>query len=162
MNRKYVFSFAQCKYFIGVLGVICGLCVLTACEKDIYSEYPKYGTLFFSADSIDWKGELKSVHSFSPGQTVYVGITIERDGAFITRATQTWTLRGLGSEESHTETKIVVDPVGREPVWKFTAPLEEGEYSVTFKEKYSFSAQQPNGTIFGESATMNSKFRVRE
>ena len=51
---------------------------------------------------------------------------------------------------------------GHEPVWTFTAPMEEGEYSVTFKEKYSFSAQQRNGTIFGESATLSSKFRVRQ
>ena len=135
---------------------------LTACQKEIYSEYPAYGTLFFSADSIDWKGELRSVHTFSPGQTVYVGITIERDGAYITRATQQWTLRGLGKADERSETKIVVDPVGREPVWKFSAPMAEGEYSVTFKEKYSFSAQQPNGTIFGESATLSSKFRVVE
>jgi len=132
-----------------------------SCEKEIYSEYPAYGTLFFSADSIDWRGEIRPVHSFSPGQTVYAGITIERDGAYITRATQTWTLRGGGSDAIRTDVKTVVAPVGREPVWTFTAPMEEGEYSVTFKEKYSFSAQQPNGTIFGESATLNSKFRVR-
>ena len=135
---------------------------LAACQKDIFSEYPAYGTLFFSSDSIDWKGEIRSVHSFSPGQTIYAGITIERDGAYITRATQTWTLRGLDTGTERKETRTVVDPVGREPVWTFTAPMEEGEYSVTFKEKYSFSAQQPNGTIFGESATLNSKFRVRE
>jgi hypothetical protein len=136
---------------------------LTACRQaEIYSEYPAYGTLFFSADSIVWKGEIRPVHQFSPGQTVYVGITIERDGAYITRATQTWTLRGVGTEYEHKETRTVVGPVGREPVWQFQAPMEEGEYSVTFKEKYSFSAQQPNGTIFGESATLNSKFRVKE
>ena len=150
--RKYLFSF---------MTVVAMLMALTACEKEIYSEYPAYGTLFFSADSIDWKGEIRPVHSFSPGQTVYVDITIERDGAYITRATQTWTLRGLDTDEVRTETKKVVDPVGHEPVWTFTAPMEEGEYSVTFKEKYSFSAQQRNGTIFGESATLNSKFRVR-
>lgn len=151
--RKCLFSF---------MTVVTMLVGLTACEKEIYSEYPAYGTLFFSADSIEWKGELRSVHTFSPGQTVYVGITIECDGAYITRATQQWTLRGLGKADERSETKIVVDPVGREPVWKFSAPMEEGEYSVTFKEKYSFSAQQPNGTIFGESATLSSKFRVVE
>jgi len=138
---------------------LCGF--MASCEKPIYSEYPVYGTMFFSADSIAWEGELHSDHSFSPGQTVYVGITIENDGAYITRATQQWTMRGLDTDDVVTETKTVVDPVGREPVWVFTAPLEEGEYSVTFKEKYSFSAQQPNGTIFGESATLSSKFKVR-
>ncbi len=148
--RKCLFSF---------MTVVAMLVGLTACEKEIYSEYPAYGTLFFSADSIEWKGELRSVHTFSPGQTVYVGITIERDGAYITRATQQWT---LGKADERSETKIVVDPVGREPVWKFSAPMAEGEYSVTFKEKYSFSAQQPNGTIFGESATLSSRFRVVE
>ena len=142
--------------------IVTAFICLTACEKEIYSEYPVYGTLFFSADSIEWKGELRSVHTFSPGQTVYVGITIERDGAYITRAAQQWTLRGLGTKEDRSENKTVVDPVGREPEWKFTAPMEAGEYSVTFKEKYSFSAQQPNGTIFGESATLSSKFRVVE
>ena len=135
---------------------------MTSCEKAIYSESPVYGTLFFSADSIDFKGEINNTFTFKPGQTVYVGVTIERDGAYITRATQTWTLRGYGVDYSHAENKIVVDPVGREPVWKFTAPLEEGEYTVTFKEKYSFSAQQPNGTIFGESTTLNGRFKVTE
>lgn len=154
--RKHVLLLVQ------TVVLMLAIASLTACQKEIYSEYPAYGTLFFSADSIDWKGELHSTHSFAPGQTVYVGITIENDGAYITRATQTWTLRGLDTDEVRTETKKVVDPVGHEPVWTFTAPMEEGEYSVTFKEKYSFSAQQPNGTIFGESATLSSKFRVVE
>ena len=135
---------------------------MTSCEKEIYSEYPVYGTLFFSADSIDFKGEINNTFTFRPGQTVYVGVTIERDGAYITRANQTWTLRGYGVQNMLVENKTVIGPVGREPVWQFEAPLEEGEYSVTFKEKYSFSAQQPNGTIFGESATLNGRFKVKE
>ena len=153
----------KCSYLfvMAAVGLMALAASFTACEKEIYSEYPVYERLFFSADSIDWKGEIRPVHSFSPGQKVYVGIAIQSDGAYITRATQTWTLHGGGSEPLRSEVKTVVAPVGREPVWSFSAPLEEGEYSVTFKEKYSFSAQQPNGTIFGESAKLNSKFRVR-
>lgn len=145
-----------------VIVMLAGTVLTMGCQKDIYSEPPQYGTLFFSADSIVWQGVITPVHSFAPGDTVYVGVTIEYDGAYITRAEQQWALRGGGEDPLRTEKKTVVGPVGKEPVWKFTAPLEPGEYSVTFKEKYSYSAQRPNGTIFGESATLNSKFRVRE
>ena len=141
--------------------VLAAIVPTTGCQKEIYSEPPQYGTLFFSADSIVWQGVITPVHSFAPGDMVYVGVTIENDGAYITRAEQEWKLRGGDKEPIRSEKKTVVGPVGREPVWQFTAPLEPGEYSVTFKEKYSFSAQRPNGTIFGESATLNSKFRVR-
>ena len=161
MNKSLSFNSKACYSFAAAV-VAAGLTIAMAgCEKEIYSERPEYGTLFFSADSIEWRGEIHPVYSFSPGQTVYVGVPIEREGAYITRATQQWTLRGMGTNAIKTETVTVVGPVGHEPVWHFAAPMEEGEYSVTFKEKYSYSAGQPNGTIFGESATLNSKFRVR-
>lgn len=134
---------------------------LTSCEKEIFSEYPEYGELFFSPDSIDFNGSIRTQLSFSPGQTIYAGITIVKEGAYITRAEEDWTLTGLHGVVCSKQ-KTVVAPVGQEPVWIFTAPDEPGEYTVSFSEKYSFSAQQPNGTIFGKSARLSARFRVRE
>lgn len=137
------------------------LSTLTSCREEIYSESPVYDTLFFSADSIDFKGAINNRTIFSPGQTAYVGVTIASPGAYITRAEQTWVIRGFADNSEVLAHKTVIGPVGQEPTWKFTAPMEPGEYSVSFNEKYSFSAQQSNGTIFGQSSTLNGKFRVR-
>lgn len=133
---------------------------LTSCEQEIYSREPMYDTMFLSADSIDFDAICRTM-TFSPGQKVYVGILIADDGAYITRADQTWTLRGPGMEEQKVN-KSVIDPCGKEPTWSFIAPLMEGEYTVSFKEKYSFSAQKPDGTIFGQSDMLNTRFRVKE
>ena len=137
------------------------LCTLTACEeKELYSEEPTYGTMFFCKDSIDFEGEIVPAYSFAPGQRVYVGILIEKPGQYITRADQTWTLRAMGMDEVKVE-KSVIAPCGKEPTCEFIAPDSVGEYSVSFKEKYNFSASKPDGTIFGQSGTLSAKFRVR-
>lgn len=133
---------------------------LTSCQEELYSAEPVYDTLFFCADSIDFKGEIKPTYSFKPGQRVYVGVLIADDGAYITRSDQTWTLRGMGME-TLTEKKSVVAPCGKEPTWSFNAPDSVGEYTVSFKEKYNFSASKPNGTIYGQSATLSATFRVK-
>lgn len=139
--------------------LLCTVLTFTSCDKPIYSEPPVYGTMFFSPDSIDWHGVLRQQMTFEPGQKVFVGITIEDEGAYITRATQTWELTGGG--QSITEQRTVVAPVGKEPAWSFIAPDEPGEYNVSFREKYSYSAQTPAGTIYGESNRFNGRFRVR-
>ena len=142
-----------------LLACVASTMMLTSCNEEIYSAEPVYGTLFFSADSIDFQGEIHNTMTFAPGQTVYAGITIEDAGAYITRADQTWTLRGDTADTKIT--KSVIAPCGKEPVCTFTAPDEVGEYTVTFKEKYSFSASKPDGTIFGQSSTLTAKFRVK-
>lgn len=134
---------------------------MTSCQQELlYSQEPSYEKMFFSADSIDFHGEIHATMTFNPGQKVYVGILIADDGAYITRSDQTWTLRGYGIDDV-VKTMSVVAPCGKEPTWSFYAPNEPGEYSVSFKEKYNFSASKPDGTIFGQSATMSAKFRVR-
>lgn len=135
--------------------------VFTSCEEEIYSEDPVYDMLFFSADSIDFQGKIHNTMSFHPGQTVYAGITLVSDGAYITKATQTWTLSGAHMEKPYSEQKTVVGPCGKEPTWKFTAPDSIGEYTVTFSEKYSYSASKANGTIYGQSKRMTARFSVK-
>lgn len=133
---------------------------LSSCTEEYRSEPPSYDVMFFSPDSIDFSGTIRNAMTFSPGQQVWAGITIVDKGAYITRATQTWKLTGTNIDPIEAK-KVVVDPVGKEPWWTFTAPMEEGEYTVTFSEKYSYSASRPDGTIYGQSGNIKARFRVR-
>ena len=159
MKKNMTSCKAAC--LLTMAAVLLTMTSLTSCREDeLHSQEPTYDKMFFCTDSIDFQGEIKPVYSFRPGQTVYVGILIADDGAYITRADQTWTLRGHGIDDV-TSLKSVVAPCGKEPTWAFQAPDLEGEDTVSFKEKYNFSASKLDGTIFGQSGTISAKFRVR-
>ncbi|MBR5963104.1 MAG: hypothetical protein IK000_03020 [Bacteroidaceae bacterium] len=135
-----------------------------ACQQEQeYAEDPVYDTMFFSADSIDFKSPIATKVAFDAGQKVYVGIAFAAggEGKYIMRAEQTWLLTSDTNKEVIKDSKLVVGAAGKEPFWSFKAPMEPGVYKVTFKEKYSYSAQKATGQIFGESRIVTATFKVR-
>ena len=141
-------------------------CLLAyACQQEtIYAEDPVYDNMFFSPDSIDFHSAIVTKVSFVPVQKVYVGIAFAEggEGQNIMRATQTWQLISSSGDVLKKESKTVVSAAGKEPFWEFNAPLNPGVYTVSFKEKYSYSAQKVSGQIFGESRTVSATFKVKD
>lgn len=149
------------KHFLLILPV----CLLSlACRQEVeYAEDPVYESMFFSADSIDFGAPIATKVAFDAGQEVYVGIAFADGGGGknIMRATQAWSVLSASGEVVLKDSKMVVGAAGKEPSWSFKAPLEAGTYTVTFKEKYSYSVQKITGQIFGESRTVSASFKVK-
>lgn len=152
-STKHIF--AACLSFL-LLGFI-------SCQKPIYSEAPEYGKLRFTQDPIEEitlanQQDINVSSICNPNDSVTVFMQVGYTGSYITSAEYKWRLY-VGSDSVVEKTIRVIAPHKQKtpPMWKFKAPGKSGQYEVTFKAEYDYSAQTESGQIYGESATYRSE-----
>lgn len=140
---------------------------MVSCHKPIYSEPPVYGNLRFTQDPV---GEITLANQqnigissvCAPGDSVTVFMQVGYTGSYITSAEYTWKLF-LSADSVVEECVTVLAPhkLDTPPMWKFKAPSKSGEYEVTFRAEYEYSAQTESGQIYGLSTTYRSTPALR-
>lgn len=139
---------------------------MVACQKPIYSEPPVYVKLRFTTESpskitLDNQGAFGPSKRCQPGDSVTVFMFVEYAGAYITEADYTWKLYVGDSVVSDVVKVIAPHKKNTPPMWTFKAPDAIGDYPVTFKAKYDYSAQTELGQIYGESSSYTEQLEVR-
>lgn len=135
---------------------------MVSCHKPILSEPPVYGNLRFTQDPIEeiTLANQKNIGISSvcaPGDSVTVFMQTGYTGSYITCAKYKWRLYvSADSVLEHTVEVVAPHKLSIPPMWTFKAPNIIGEYEVTFKAEYDYSAQTESGQIYGESAMYRS------
>ena len=136
-------------------------------QKPIYGEQPIYGKLRFTTESpskitLDNQGSFGPSNRCNPGDSVTVFMQVSYTGAYITEADYSWKLH-VSSDSVFSEVIKVIAPHKQNtpPIWRFKAPDVAGDYTVTFKAKYDYSAQTEVGQIYGESSRSTGTLEVR-
>lgn len=143
------------------------LSVLASCQKPIYSEAPEYGKLKFTTDApssitLNRQSAVNTSSVCSAGDSVTVFMQTAYAGSYITEAEYIWKLYVTNdSVASKTVRVIAPHKQNTPPMWTFKAPSDKGDYVVTFKAKYDYSAQTASGQIYGESQSHTETLRVR-
>ncbi len=158
MQKKTFFTMSLT--LLMMLGVV-------ACQKPIYSEQPIYGKLRFTTESpskitLDNQGSFGPSKRCQPGDSVTVFMQVSYTGAYITEADYSWKLYVSGDSVVSDVVKVVAPhKQNTPPMWTFKAPDVAGDYTVTFKAKYDYSAQTELGQIYGESSSYTEQLEVR-
>ena len=157
MQKKTFFTMSLT--LLMMLGVV-------ACQKPIYSEQPIYGKLRFTTESpskitLDNQGSFGPSNRCNPGDSVTVFMQVSYTGTYITEADYTWKLY-VNSDSVVSAVVKVIAPHKQNtpPMWTFKAPDVAGDYTVTFKAKYDYSAQTETGQIYGESSSSTATLTV--
>lgn len=139
---------------------------MVACQKPIYSEQPIYGKLRFTTEppskvTLDNQGEFGPSSRCNPGDSVTVFMQVSYTGAYITEADYAWKLYVSNDSVVSAIVKVIAPhKQNTPPMWTFKAPDVAGDYTVTFKAKYDYSAQTETGQIYGESSSSTATLTV--
>lgn len=158
MQKKTFFTMSLT--LLMMLGVV-------ACQKPIYSEQPIYGKLRFTTESpskitLDNQGSFGPSNRCNPGDSVTVFMQVSYTGTYITEADYSWNLYVSNDSVVSKPIKVIAPhKQNTPPMWTFKAPDVAGDYTVTFKAKYDYSAQTEAGQIYGESPTYRVDLSVR-
>ncbi len=131
-----------------ILSLLAGTLVgFTGCSEDEkVGKVPVYGDITVSENIYTGQNAEAKVSYVTPGAYV-----LHADCNYsVTKGSKTW---DSGSWR-------IVAPEDNEPTFKFKAPREAGTYRISFKAKFSFYADLANGTIFGQSNTVDKNFVV--
>lgn len=143
------------------------LSTLASCQKPIYSEAPEYGKLKFTTEApssitLDSQASIKTSSYCSVGDSVTVFMQTAYAGSYITEAVYTWKLYVTrDSVASKTVRVIAPHKQNTPPMWTFKAPSVSGDYDVTFKAQYEYSANTASGQIYGDSQSYTGTISVR-
>ena len=136
-------------------------------HKPILSEPPVYGNLRFTQDPIEKitlanQQNIKISSVCDANDSVTVFMQVGYTGSYITCAKYKWRLY-VSADNVLEHTVDVVAPHKQKtpPMWTFKAPNQTGEYEVSFKAEYDYSAQTESGQIYGESAMYRSEPALR-
>lgn len=136
---------------------------MVSCHKPIYSEPPVYGNLKFTQDPV---GEITLANQQNIVKTsmcdandsVTAFMQVGYTGSYITSAKYRWRLYvSADSVLEHNVTVVAPHKQKTPPMWTFKAPSQSGEYEVSFKAEYDYSAQTEDGQIYGSSAIYRSE-----
>ncbi len=133
---------------IFIVSLVAGMgLAMTACSEDEkVGQVPVYGDITVSENIYTGQNAEAKVSYVTPGAYV-----LHADCNYsVTKGSKTW---DSGSWR-------IVDPKDNEPTFKFKAPRVAGTYRISFKAKFSFYADLANGTIFGQSNTVDKNFVV--
>lgn len=140
---------------------------MVSCYEPIYSEQPVYGKLKFTSEpsssiTLDRQSQIKTSSICTAGDSVTVFMQVQYPGDYITEADYFWRLY-VGTDSMVTKTIKVIAPHKQNtpPMWTFKVPDEAGKYTVTFKARYDYSAQNEAGQIYGESSSYSDEINVK-
>ena len=153
MNTKRIIAICLPALMLGVV----------SCHKPILSEPPVYGNLKFTQEPIEKitlanQQNIKSSSICNANDSVTVFMQVGYTGSYITSAKYRWRLYvSADSVLEHNMTVVAPHKQKTPPMWTFKAPSQSGEYEVSFKAEYDYSAQTESGQIYGESTTYRSE-----
>ncbi len=134
----------QILYF-SLLTAVCG--GLAGCsEDDKVGQVPVYG-------------DIKVSENIYTGQYAEAQVSYKSAGAYVLWADCSYTISSGGTTYSSKLERIPA-PGENAPSFRFQAPYKEGNYKLSFSAKFSFYADLPNGTIYGQSNSVDKNFRV--
>lgn len=100
-------------------------------------------------------GEIIMPEKIYTGQYATAKVTYLSEGSYVQHADYFFSLSNGTSGKVR---KVL--PNGEEPEFRFKAPLNEGNYRLSFKAGFLFYADLPGGSIYAESNSVNTTFRV--
>lgn len=140
----------------GLLLPLCGVLAFSSCREEVYASDPVYEKMVFTLPG----APTQPVYSAAVGDSVVAFVVCSDPGEYITRADQKWTI--VTSDTTFTVSRRVVNPCGTMPELRFKMPAGESDVTVSFSERYSYSAQKETGQIFGTSTTLTGQLRIRK